>query len=504
MELNVAIRADATPSTGGGHIMRCLSLAQALARDGDRVTFLSRPESATTVSALARSGHAVVTVEHDTPAALARQGLHFDALVVDSYAIGAVEERACRSWARIVVALDDLADRPHDCDLLLDQNFGRNSADYTHLVPPRCTVLAGTQYALLRPEFAVARTAALLRRDSAGTARRVLVSLGLTDVGGIAGRLVPPLLQALPDIAFDVVVGSTAPSLSTLRAIAAREPRLALHADAPDICDLMAAADLAVGAGGSTAWERCCLGLPTVTVLIAENQRSATAALEAAGATVSVDALAGDPCAAVAKHCATMAASGEWRIRMTQRASAICDGEGASRVAAALRARAHNAGARLRLRPARADDAGALHDWRNDPVSVAMSITGRTVTWDDHFAWFERTLRNPSRCIVIGEVGTERVGMCRFDREPDGAVAVVSIALAPGARGRRLSAPLLESAIAVVRATWPDLRRLIAHIHRDNCASLALFRGAGFEGRIGDDAYGRDDAFGRYVRWLDR
>ena len=171
------------------------------------------------------------------------------------------DETALRAPGRRIAVIDDLAERPRDCDLVLDPGYGRTAADYAGLARPGATILTGPRYALVRPQFAAARPAALARRG-AGPVRRALVSLGLTDVGAVTGQVVEVLAPHLGEVTLDVVLGRGAPSRERLEALAATDPRIVLHVEALDMARLIAAADLGVGAGGSSTWERCCLGLP--------------------------------------------------------------------------------------------------------------------------------------------------------------------------------------------------------------------------------------------------
>lgn len=304
---------DAGPGVGGGHVMRCLTLAGALARRGAACAFVRTPE---TTDILARYAPDVPLVE---------EGAAGDLVVLDSYRMAPATEAAWRARAKRLAVIDDLA-RPHDADLVLDPSFGRLAADYA--AP---AVLVGPAYALVRPEFATARAAALARRGE--PARRCLVSLGLTDVGGITGRVAAALADS--GLALDVVVGAGAPSLPGLQALAG-ESRVTLHIDTADMARLITMADIAVGAGGSSIWERACLSLPTVTLILADNQRDMAMKLDEAGATLALDARWPGLEGRLGEAVGRLAADDGLRARLSARSAAICDGLGAERVAEAL------------------------------------------------------------------------------------------------------------------------------------------------------------------------
>lgn len=355
--MDVVFRADASIQIGTGHVMRCLTLADALREHGSRSRFVCRAHDGHLLDLVRRRGFEAVPLatagagsgdmapEPDAPAhahwlgvsqqADARQtlsalgGTPADWMVVDHYALDARWERAVAASYRRLMVIDDLADRPHACDLLLDQNPGRTAADYDGLVPDGCTVLAGAGYALLRPNFARLRAASLQRRAS-GEVRRLLVSMGGVDKDNATGRVLKALRDAaLPaDCRITIVLGSQAPWLPDVRADAAAMPwPTEVLVDVADMAALLADCDLAVGAAGTSAAERCCLGLPTLTAVLAANQRPGALALEACGAVALIAADAGDLAGKIAHLLAP-----DRLLAMQRACSSITDGEGTARV----------------------------------------------------------------------------------------------------------------------------------------------------------------------------
>lgn len=334
-------RADASPEIGGGHVQRCLALAGALARCGRRTAFASRPGTSATVPAVAASDHDLLFLdgpEDAEPAAMAaRWPAGCDLLVVDHYERDAGFETACRPWATNIMTIDDLADRPHDCDILLDQNLGRKPQDYDGLVPQGCARLLGPAYALLRPQFAERRAAALARRGDSAPVRRILVGLGTTDPDNVTGIVLEGVRRSGVEADIDVVLGPNAPHLRAVRAQARKFPgRATVHAGVGDMAELMAGCDLAIGAGGSTSWERCCLGLPSLVVVTADNQRIIGRELARAGAADLLGRHEDVDAAAVASALANLVENPERRSAMAAAAAAVCDGRGASRVQAEI------------------------------------------------------------------------------------------------------------------------------------------------------------------------
>ena len=332
---------DAGPTVGGGHVMRSLTLAQALAERGARSTFLADPFTAALLDRYDRVGCGRVAVADHRPETLlaAAEALRFGIVVVDHFAWGAYSDRGLAGVARVRATVDDQTMQPRDVDVWIDCNLGR-SEDQLFCWGDRAGqptwLMLGPDYAPVRAEFADRRDASLARREAETAPRRVLVSLGLTDVGGMTARVVRVLRPHLKDTQLDVVLARQAQSRPAVKRMMRFDPRLTLHTDVTDMAGLMTSADLCVGAGGSSTWERACLGLPTITVVLASNQAPGTSALAETGATVMLDA--DDPAfeSRLASEYARLSDDAEARQALSRRAAALCDGQGAGRTATAL------------------------------------------------------------------------------------------------------------------------------------------------------------------------
>jgi UDP-2,4-diacetamido-2,4,6-trideoxy-beta-L-altropyranose hydrolase len=306
--MRIAFRTDASVNIGTGHLSRCLTLAnslrlqnwqtrfvcrdlvpafaeQILAQDHELKVLQTTPATEPNTDGLAHSPWLAVPQEVDAAETMAALGPErWDWMVVDHYALDRRWETPLRGVAAGIFVIDDLADRIHDCDMLLDQNLTDARTDrYAGLTPAGCVKLIGVLYALLRPEFANAK-----RPDrKQGSSPRLNVLFGGTDPQGgteLALRAIG-LLDA--SIAADVIVGGGNPHLATIRELCGDLPEVQLHIQASDIAKLFTAADLAIGAGGATSWERCRLGLPALITSMAHNQRRACEAL--AEARVAID-----------------------------------------------------------------------------------------------------------------------------------------------------------------------------------------------------------------------
>ncbi len=293
----MVIRTDASVEVGSGHLMRCLTLADQLRTEGAQVAFVCRDLPGALFELLQNRGypHAKLpTEELPSQERDAEETLRvtrklfpkgFDWLIVDHYGLDAKWERMLRHDTTRIMVIDDLADRHHDCDLLLDQNYYRNLEQrYQGLVPDACVTLLGPAYVLLRPEFADARQR-LKARD--GIVRRILVFFGGSDPTNQTKKTLDAVkLLSKRDIAVDVVVGTSNPRQDEIMALCQEMPNAQYHCQVDNMAELISASDLAVGAGGATTWERCMLGLPTLTMVFADNQLQTTVDLEEFGAIV--------------------------------------------------------------------------------------------------------------------------------------------------------------------------------------------------------------------------
>lgn len=287
--MNIFIRADSSVLIGTGHVMRCLALAEGLRQQGATVSFACRELPGNTGALVEASGYdlhrlPVPTSEYAQEGTLdwhedAIQMLRLvsaekkavDWMIADHYALGSEWESMMRPHVGRIMAIDDLADRSHDCDLLLDQNWCKDfDTRYDALVPAHCRKLLGPHYALLRTEFLKARQELRQRRDRV---ERILIFFGGSDSSNETGKALEAMrLLRRPEIALDVVVGKSNPHKDSIRAQCDTLPNARFYCQVSRMAELMANADLAIGAGGSATWERFCLQLPSIVIAVAPNQ----------------------------------------------------------------------------------------------------------------------------------------------------------------------------------------------------------------------------------------
>jgi UDP-2,4-diacetamido-2,4,6-trideoxy-beta-L-altropyranose hydrolase len=305
--MRVAFRADASLNIGTGHVMRCLTLADFLRSKGADCEFICREHSGNLIDFIRKQGFVVhnMPVYDETRGHLSHslwlgasqdQDANFCAsllayfkpnwLVVDHYALDALWERALVSYCNHLMVIDDLADRPHACQMLIDQTFGRIADDYSSLIINDCLFLCGSTFALLRPEFAKLRDYSLRRRLSQ-LPRQLLISMGGVDKDNVTSKVMSALILShlSSECEITVVMGEGAPNLSEVIQKAESMPWLTkVLVGVNNMAQLMADSDLAIGSGGTTSWERCCLGLPSIILVLAENQTTVAQNLSRVGA----------------------------------------------------------------------------------------------------------------------------------------------------------------------------------------------------------------------------
>jgi UDP-2,4-diacetamido-2,4,6-trideoxy-beta-L-altropyranose hydrolase len=490
----VAFRVDSSSEIGSGHLRRCLALAAQLREQGADIAFVCRAHPGNFNQEVVTAGHALRELPlstsgnraasaspyanwlgtsagadaSETSASLGPHG-EFEAIVVDHYAIDAAWERQMRAAVRRIVVVDDLADRPHDCDVLVDSAPGPDkAARYARLSPAGVQLLIGPRYALLRQEFARQPGAS---ENPVGELRRAVVSFGGVDALGYSLRAVEALRTGIGAAAvIDVIIGVGSPQLPRLRDMAVRDAALNIHVDARNIAELMRQADLAVISAGVTAWECAAVGLPAIATPIVPNQSEVARALEdiPCALTASVTQFDSD----VARCAGVLSGQRGLRAAFARNARATVDGRGASRVARAVLP------PQITLRRATPADSRSIWEWRNDPLVRRHSRSSDAIPWVAHEEWLARTLADSTRALLVASSHGQPVAVVRFDAQ--GATAEISIYLTPGHHGRGLGPHVLTAAERWLGEHVPEVREIRAYVRSENEASSAAFTQAGY------------------------
>ena len=440
------IRCDASLSIGSGHVIRCRTLARELQRRGEDPIFISRHQEGDLINLLKQEFRVLGLPEQtlsccknlagselysawlgcsqakdavDCLQALSQAGItHAKWLIVDHYGLDASWQIAMSagldgsdSRTKFLV-IDDLANRKHHADILLDQNFFGNRTDqrYNSLLPPQCRRLLGPHYALLGPEYA--QISPLLPERN--KVSRVLVFYGGVDRKNITSQTLEALMDpTLKNLEVDVVLGRQSSHRQKVEKLVAQRPHTTLHEPIQSLAGLIARADLAIGAGGTTTWERACLGLPSLVVAIAANQLPITQVLDKAG---HIELL-GDEASVNTKKIRSAIMNRINNLKKVGSAKNLTDGWGASRLATAMLGVQGN----IKLRSATENDEALLLRWANDFEVRSKSFSPKPIGIVEHSKWFHKSIINSNRIILIA-VGKDGcpLGQIRFDRQNNG------------------------------------------------------------------------------------
>jgi len=477
--IKVVIRADAGVIVGTGHFARVSAVVDSLAAYSDiDILLVTGAEGAVLVPSYFPAATSVLTLAADelepgaTMHALDQLGWKPEVFIVDQYGwVPQWEEEASSKDMQLLVFDDfDVAKR---ADLIVRPHGGAE-------LEGGCIPLRGPSYLPLSRH--IARLAKVTRPDH-GSHLRLNICFGGSDP---TGEMVKSLhaVAALEGFTVDVVVGPgakiEADTANTIREL----PHVTLHT-APsqeELAELMAVADLAIGAGGLMLWERLCLGVPSLVIAVADNQRPQIDAVTATGAIRFLGNHTEVTPAAIVQAVTSLAADKEARRNMAGSGKMLVDGRGAVRLAAWIRALA------LDIQDVQTSDADDLFEWRTDILNWQHNFDeGEKPTFDAHVAWLNQRLADPACMFKIVTHGSEPVGVVRFDLSDDCTSAYLSIYLVPEWHGRKMGLPVYFAAERALRKSYPSVEYVLSRIHCDNAASERLHRDAGFEVRSCED-----------------
>jgi len=481
----VVFRTDASPRTGLGHLRRCLSLAQALKAIGVASIFLCRPSSIDIAGILEAEGIPLRWLDStplDDEAALdshadarvtlaAMSGLDApDWIIVDHYRLEASWHALIKSALDCqIAAIDDLANRKLDVDLLIDHNLapsGEQKRRYRAVLASEPKWLCGPRFALLGqtysglPEFVVKPEVSSIGIFLGGTdpSHHSPISLKAIRKSGFLGRV-------------EIVSTSGNPSLQLLQAAVNEDSNAELLLDLPDLCAFNQRHDALIGAGGGAAWERCAVGVPTVTLCLADNQKAVIPMLVELEATLSPSRPTAEE---ISKEVSRLISDRSLRQSLSNRSRALVDGLGAARVAISIAAEGG-----FNLRKATLADAHQMWTWRNAPSIRTVSRQTTEIPFADHSAWLTRSLASEQRFIWIAETGTRSIGVIRFDTLATSGHFEVSLYLDPTLQGLGLGRKLLLSGEQEL-ARKARANTIEAEVLAENTASHNMFVATGY------------------------
>ena len=499
--MKVAFRVDASSQIGTGHFMRCLTLADELKRQSADICFLSRnlpahfsemlvvkgieyiplanDGIADSIDELAHACWLGVSQAQDAKASVkALSGHLFDWMVVDHYALDMRWESLVRQSVKKIMVIDDLSDRHHDCDVLLDQNyFADMEARYKSKVPAHCQLLLGPHYALLREEFRALREQVKVRN---GKVEKVLLFFGGVDENNYTLQAIEALTEVNAGFQVDVVIGAQHPFKELIEKTCAKY-NFVCHVQVSYMAKLMAEADLAIGAGGTAIWERCCLGLPAISICTAENQRKQIADAAEEGF-LYAPIFGKDLIESISNHTQVLLSNPPLIRFISNAGMKLVDGKGTLRIASLIES------CLIEIRNVTPHDSKNIFEWRNHRKIRDVSRNSELITWDEHQKWFDEVLADSNRQLLIGVINENQIGVVRFDIEKD--VAEVSIYLVPEKDYFGKGKGLLLASEEWLRINHPEIKSINATVMSGNEVSKRLFLGSGY--RISSTSYKKD------------
>jgi UDP-2,4-diacetamido-2,4,6-trideoxy-beta-L-altropyranose hydrolase len=477
------IRTDASAQIGTGHLMRCLAFAQAWQDAGGRAIFLMATEVTALEFRLYSEGMEVVhlsvqpgSTDDAIQTSCYAHEVGADWVVVDGYHFDADYQRIIKSRQFHLLLIDDLGDSSYYCaDLILNQNIHAHENLYRNR-EPHTQLLLGPRYVLLRREFLKWRD---WKREIPEVARRVLVTMGGSDPDNVTLKVI----QALQQVEIDgletiVVIGGNNPHYAELQSAVqnSRFP-IRLESNVTDMPKLMAWADVAVSAAGSTSWELAFMGLPTLTLILADNQCLIAEYLSQMEVTSNLGWYGDLSLGKIARALLEFSEDACKRSNLHQRAKSLVDGNGTQRVLQALMSLPDT---KLRLRPIQKSDCELVWMWSNDPSVRSVSFSSKYIPWEEHVQWFDLKLVNP-KCVFLIAVdeGEHPIGFVRFDIEGDSKEAIISVNIDQRYRGKGYGRELIRTASQRL-LVFHDIDTIHAYIKQENIPSVKAFLRAGY------------------------
>jgi len=482
--LNLLIRADAYRAIGTGHVMRCIALGQAWKANGGNVLFASYCESDVLRSRLNEEGFSYIPIQkpHPHPSDLDSITTLLDNLcateqrdriivALDGYHFDGYYQRIIKNKGFRLLCIDDYGHADHYyTDVILNQNLSADISLYPNY-SPYTKFLLGPQYVLLRKEFWKWKT---WKRDIPGVAKKVLVTMGGADPDNVTLKVLKALKEvAIPDMEVVVVLGPSNPHKDDIEHFLSLFPfksHLLLSVD--NMPEIMAWADVAIAAGGSTSWELAFMGLPSLLIILAENQRAVSHKLEESGTSINLGWHDETKVGTISKVAENIMKNQKAREAMSTKGRSLVDGNGGSEVVKFLR------DSHVTFRQVREDDCRLIWKWANDPETRSVSFSTDPISWEHHVRWFAEKLKDPEHVFfILLNLDDEPIGQVRY--AVNGKEAAISMSISPKFRGWGYGSQGIRMTDAEL-FTHVDVDVIRAYIKPENLKSVKAFTRAGF------------------------
>ncbi len=521
----VAIRVDASTRMGSGHVMRCLTLASKLISQNLRIIFLTKNHQGNLNHLIEQQGFELIKLsapvesieaqiddklwlgcsyQADAQECLhALTGLNIHLLIIDHYSLDhqwqailkdKLNSDLNKQYSTKFMVIDDLANRKHHCDILLDQTLGRIPQDYKELTPHHCQLLLGNEFIMLRDEFEGSRMKAESIREKTSEIKNILITMGGTDPDNIAESVLNWLIKFQKlnsNIQITLVANKTSTFFDKLKLIACNHKWISIVSNPQSMANLMLKAEVAIGSSGATAWERCCLGLPCISIISADNQQFLSEKLSNAGAIISLGHFSTINYTSFIKAITQILIEKDTYTNMVKNCFACCDGLGVNKVITAI---LDNISNDTSLIEANYDDCQVLFDWQSNIKIRKYFNNPKPVEWKKHCQWLSCTLDDADKYLYMIKLNNpfnetaKPIGMLRLDLIKHSQCKIdakweISIIIDPDYQGKKIAAK------AISKIPYSFLERgIIAQVHNNNIASHKLFLRAGFK-QISETVY---------------
>lgn len=493
--MNFFFRVDSSSLIGSGHVIRCLTLATELRKQKNKCKFICRDHENNFIKKIKKENFEVIILPNlkklklvkntnnkkpiysewigaswmedakQTINVLKNENVNW--LVIDHYGIEHKWEKKLRPYTKKIMVIDDLANRNHDCDLLLDQNLIFNFKDrYLKRLPKNCISLLGPKYSLLQNEY---KDLYISTPARVGPVKRILVYFGASDHKQITKKTLLAFLQLnRKDITMDIVISSNSSQLNDIKKILKKNKNIKVHINLKSLANLIAIADLAVGACGSTSWERCCLGLPSIVITTADNQKQVAKELQKQKLiswlghhdTIKMSSIYNKLKNLIDQNIES------WSMKC----KLVTNGSGTKKVVQILNL---NENIRLYSRSAKIDDEKLIYNLAADPLVRKNSFNSKPISETTHSKWFHNYLESPKTCkILIIETNHKLlIGQVRIDKKNN--YWNIDYSLVNYARRNKIGFKLLK--IALKRFNDEGIFNFLAKVKKNNKASCIIF-----------------------------
>ena len=502
--MKVAFRVDASNAIGTGHVIRCITLAKLFKERGADIQFICRPHEgnlselirknnfntkllsqSNTINKEKNSGDNYLNLlgvsqtsdAEETIESVKNQKL--DWLIIDNYALDYKWESLLSSYSKNLMVIDDLPSRKHTCNLFLNHNYTKSTInDYKNFLSKDSKILLGPKYALLSSEYTNLRKKFLNRSNN--QISNILLSLGGSDKENITSFVVDVLTE--PEffhLKLDVVIGMNNKNKEIILKKTHKRPNTFIHKKLSSIAPLIMNADLCIGAGGLSTWERICLAVPSLVFCVSQNQRFAFELLLKEGLIGSAGAVLNLNKNELKNKIINIMNNSSSIFQKALKAQSYVDGFGANRVVETIYPSKKN---NLTIREACDSDVFTYFNWANDPLVRSSAFNSNTIDIEEHQTWYKKQLNDSNSYLFVLEANRLPIGQIRFNCK--GEKAFVDYSLDEFVRNRGWSEQLIRLGVSRLHTSRPSI--VNAEVKSNNVKSISVFTRLGFEKKFGN------------------